>query len=97
MIETDDESERHEKILKGNYAIIGTVISNVFFPVLPVSSADLKVKKIPITAVLTSDSNDELIVIRMNLFTVLRSNLRTDWRSDLEKNWRSNLFFGLNS
>ena len=43
MNETGDEMDRHEKVLKGNYAIIGKVIGNVFFPDDHVSSADLKV------------------------------------------------------
>ena len=43
--ETDEELRRHRK---GNYAIIGTVTGDVFFPERPVSSADLKVRKFPI-------------------------------------------------
>ena len=47
--ETGLESERHEKILKGNYAITGQVIGNVFFPDDTVSSVDIKVKKFTIS------------------------------------------------
>ena len=48
VTESDNESERHEKILKGNYAILGTVAGNVFFPAQRVSSAELKVRKFSI-------------------------------------------------
>ena len=85
--ETGDESERREKVLKGNYAILGTVIGNVFFPYHRVFSADLKVRKFSIWFVLTSGLYDELIVIRSKLV----SNLRTDLRSDFKTNSRSNL------
>ena len=50
---TDDELRRHNKILKGNYAIIGMVIGNVFFPERPVSSTDLKVIKFSIPCTCT--------------------------------------------
>ena len=48
VMNAGDESERHEKILKGNYAILGTVIGNVFFPHDRVASADLKVRRFSI-------------------------------------------------
>ena len=38
--------ERHEKILKGNYAIIGKTFSGAYFPERNVSSSYLKVLKI---------------------------------------------------
>ena len=52
-----EELERLKNILKGNYAIIGKVIGNVFFPNHHLSSADSKVRKFSILPVPTSGLN----------------------------------------
>ena len=83
MNETRGDCERYEKILKGNYAIIGTVIGNVFFPDDPVSSPDLKVREFLISVVLTYSLRAKLIVVGLNFRSDLRSNSRSDFSSDL--------------